>query len=155
VSQVEKVAFQSRPRKIRVVATIAAVVLVAVFTLVAILLRDTPTGVIFQLSDQVAMVGIGVLLGAGAMLLTRPRVRADAKGVEVRNLFGTRWFDWDIVEHVSFPDGSAWARLELPDDEYVPIMAVQAIDGLSAVTATRELRRIHQRSAAETAELDG
>ncbi|WP_423202259.1 PH domain-containing protein [Herbihabitans rhizosphaerae] len=133
-----------RPKKVRIVAGIGAVVLVAAFTIVAILLRNSPTGVIFRTTDQIAMVAVGVLLGAGAMLFARPRVRADADGVDVRNMLGDKRFNWDDVEHVSFPDGSAWARLELPDDEYVPVMAIQAIDGERAVLAMRELRRLHR-----------
>lgn len=143
--------FQARPRKVRVLASIGAVVLVAVFTVVAVLLRNTPTGVYFYLSDQIAMVGIGVLLGCGALMFARPRVRADLDGVEVRNMLGSRRYAWTDIESVSFPDGSAWARLELPDDEYVPILAVQAIDGDHAVTAMRELRRL-RREAATVAE---
>jgi len=131
-----------------VLASIGAVVFVAVFTVVAILLRNTPTGVYFYLSDQIAMVGIGVLLGCGALLFARPRVRADLAGVEVRNMLGARRYDWTDVEQVSFPDGSAWARLELPDDEYVPILAVQAIDGDHAVVAMRELRRLRREALA-------
>jgi hypothetical protein len=145
----QAVLFQARPRKVRWAAAVVAVLLIAVFSVVGALLRDTPTGVIFQVSDQIAMVGIGVLLGSGALLFARPRVRADAEGIEVRNVAGTRRFDWSLVEGVSFPDGSAWARLDLPDDEYVPIMAVQAIDGRHAVVATRELRRIHRESTSD------
>lgn len=143
--------FQARPRKVRVLASFGAVIFVAVFTVVAVLLRNTPTGVYFYLSDQIAMVGIGVLLGCGALMFARPRVRADLDGVEVRNMLGSRRYAWTDIESVSFPDGSAWARLELPDDEYVPILAVQAIDGDHAVTAMRELRRL-RREAATVAE---
>ncbi len=135
---------KSRPRKVRFVSVTFAVVFVAVFTVVAVLLRNTPTGVFFQLSDQIAMVGIGVLLAAGALWLTRPRVQADAEGVTVRNLLGSTRYPWGVVESVSFPDGAAWARLELPDDEYVPVMAVQSIDGDRAVAAIRELRKLHR-----------
>jgi hypothetical protein len=46
---------------------------------------------------------------------------------------------------VSFPDGQPWARLELPSDEYVPIVAIQAADGELAVTAIRELRALHRK----------
>jgi hypothetical protein len=140
--------FQARPRKIRVLSIVGAVVLVAVFTVVAILLRNTPTGVYFYLSDQIAMVGIGVLIACGALMFGRPRVRADLEGVEVRNMLGSRRYAWQDIESVSFPDGSAWARLEFPDDEYVPVMAVQAIDGEHAVAAMRELRRLRREAAA-------
>ncbi|MGQ0838911.1 PH domain-containing protein [Actinokineospora sp.] len=121
-----------------------AVVFVGVFTVVAVLLRNTPTGVFFQVSDQIAMVGIGVLLACGALWFTRPKVSADAAGIDVRNLLGTTRYPWEVVRSVSFPDGAAFARLELPDDEYVPVMAVQAIDGDRAVAAIRELRRLHR-----------
>lgn len=133
-----------RPRKIRTVAVVSAVFLVVVFTIVGLLLGDTPTGVIFRTSDQVAMIILGVLLACGVLLLARPRVRADESGVEVRNVVTARRFEWSEVLHVSFPDGASWARLELPDDEYVSIMAVQAVDREHAVAAVRALRELHK-----------
>ncbi|WP_309114864.1 PH domain-containing protein [Saccharothrix sp.] len=133
-----------RPRKIRTVAIASAVFLVVVFTIVGLLLGDTPTGVIFRTSDQVAMILLGVLLACGVLLLTRPRVRADESGVEVRNVITAHRFEWGEVLHVSFPDGASWARLELPDDEYVSIMAVQAVDREHAVAAVRALRELHK-----------
>jgi hypothetical protein len=140
--------FQSRPRKVRFVAGLLAAVFVAVFTVVAILLRSEWTGAYFQMSDQIAMVGIGVMLAAGILLFTRSRVRADSSGIEVRNLIGNRRFEWKQVEHVSFPDGASFARLELPDDEYVTIMAIPAIDGERSVAAMRELRRLKAQNPA-------
>ena len=133
-----------RPHRIRVFAGIAAAAFVAVFVVIAVLLKSSATGVYFHTSDQVAMVGIGLALAAGALWLTRPRVLADAEGIEVRNLLGPRRFSWDLVRHVSFPDGARWARLELPADEYVPMLAIQSIDGERAVAAMRELRRLHR-----------
>ncbi|MPZ65932.1 MAG: PH domain-containing protein [Pseudonocardiaceae bacterium] len=133
---------QVRPRRARVVAVVSAVVLIAVFTVIAVLLRETPTGVYFRVSDQVAMVLLGVLLAGAALLFARPRVRADVDGVEVRNLLGARRLPWDLVLAVSFPDGTPWARLELPDDEYIAVMAIQAADRQHAVRALRELREL-------------
>ncbi|MFI9011992.1 PH domain-containing protein [Actinosynnema sp. NPDC053489] len=137
-----------RPKRIRVVAWAGAVFLVAVFTVVGVLLGNTPTGVIFRVSDQVAMVCLGVLLACGMLLLARPRVRADAEGVEVRNVVTAHRFAWSEVLHVSFPDGASWARLELPDDEYVSIMAIQAVDRDHAVAAVRALRDLHRSATA-------
>ncbi|MDT7559779.1 MAG: hypothetical protein QOI68_4249, partial [Pseudonocardiales bacterium] len=74
---------------------------------------------------------------------TLARVRADADGVEVRNLLITRYLPWSEVLEVSFPDGARWARLELPDDEYLPVSAIQLVDGQRAVTAIGELRALH------------
>ncbi|WP_424186003.1 PH domain-containing protein [Actinokineospora sp. G85] len=140
----------SRPRKVRWVSGVFAVVFIAVFTVVAVLLRETPTGVYFQVSDQVAMVGIGVLMACGALWFTRPKVTADAGGVSVRNMLGSTRFAWSEVVSISFPDGASWARLELPDDEYVPVMAVQAIDGDRAVATIRELRALHKAALADS-----
>ncbi|TWP46733.1 PH domain-containing protein [Lentzea tibetensis] len=135
---------ECRPRKIRRVAWVCAVGLVVVFAIVGVLLGNTPTGVIFRVSDQVAMVLLGFLLAGGVLLLTRPRVRADAEGVEVRNVFTVHRFKWTDVLYVSFPDGAAWARLELPHDEFISIMAVQATDREHAVKAVRALRELHR-----------
>ncbi len=129
----------------------AAVVFVASMTVVALLVRGAQTGVYFRLADQIAMVVLGLLFAAGALLFTRPRVRADADGVEVRNLLTTKRVPWDLIEAVSFPDGSAWARLELPSDEYLSLMAIQAVDrrrAVTALTALREMQSRHFRSAA-------
>lgn len=133
-----------RPRKVRRVAIPIAILLIGVFALVGTLLRNTPTGVVFNLSDQIAMGVLGLLLASGVMLLTRPRLRADADGLEVRNIIGTQRIPWQLVQGVTFPDGAPWARVELPEDEYVPIMAVQATDGDHAVTAMRSLRELRR-----------
>ena len=136
-----------RPRRARWVAVLLAVALVVVFSVVAALLRRTDTGVYFRTADQVAMVLLGVLLAAAALLFARPRLRADADGVYVRNVVGTHRLPWALVLRVSFPEGAAWARLELPDDEYLAVMAIQAADRQHAVSAIRQLRELHRRYA--------
>ncbi len=133
-----------RPRRAVWMSAALAALLVGVFTTVAVLLRSQDTGVIFHLSDQIAMVGIGLLLAAASMLFALPRVRADAERVEVRNILTTRRFGWNEVEAVSFPDGASFARLELPDHEYHAVLAVQAVDRDHAVEAVRTLRRLHR-----------
>ena len=138
--------FTARPRKLRLYASILAVVIVAAFVVIALFLKDSNTGVHFATSDQVAMVGIGLAIAAAILWPTWARVRADGKGVEVRNMLGVRRFDWSQVRAVSFPDKAWWARLELPGDEYVPMLAIQALDGGRAVAAMRELRRLHRES---------
>jgi hypothetical protein len=132
-----------RPVRVRWVAWVCAIVLVGVMTAAAALLRSASTGVYFRTADQVAMVLLGLLMALGILTLTLARVRADADGVEVRNLLVTRRLPWSEVLEVSFPDGSRWARLELPDDEYLPVTAIQLVDGPRAVTAIRQLRALH------------
>jgi hypothetical protein len=131
-----------RPQKVRRIAIPVAVALVVIFAVVAVLLKSGSTGVRFGLSDQVSIAGIGVLLGCAVLLLIRPRVVADADGVEVRNVLFGQKVPWSMIQAVSFPDGAPWARLELPHDEYVPVAAIQAADGERAVAAIRELRAL-------------
>jgi hypothetical protein len=134
-----------RPRKVRMIAIPVAVALVVVFTVVGLLLRSRSTGVNFGLSDKVSLIAIGVVLACAALVFVRPRVVADEEGVEVRNaLFGQK-VPWSTIRAVSFPDGAPWARLELPGDEYVPVVAIQAMDGELAVAAIRELRALHRK----------
>ena len=137
-----------RPRRVRFVAVPVALGLVALFVVIAILLRNTPTGAYFKVSDQIAMGMVGVLLACGVLLLTRPRVRAQQEWIEVRNLLGSTRYAWSEVRGLSFPDGAAWARLDLPADEYISIMAVQAADGARAVTAMRALRALYKDASA-------
>lgn len=134
----------ARPQRAAWMGGALGVLLLAVFTVVAVLLRGSDSGAIFHLSDQIAMVGVGLLLGLACASFGTPRVRADSRGIDVRNVGTTRHFDWDEVLSVSFPDGASFARLELPDDEYYPLLAVQAVDRHRAVTAVRGLRRLHK-----------
>jgi hypothetical protein len=64
----------------------------------------------------------------------------------VRNVLLSRRFAWHEVLSISFPDGASWARLELPEDEYYPVIAVQAVDRERAVIAVRALRRLHKQA---------
>jgi hypothetical protein len=142
-----------RPRRVLVAAWVGAVATVVAFGIVAVLLRTSDTGVYFRLADQVAMALLGVLIAAGVLLLARPRVRADARGIEVRNVGVPRYLPWELVRAVAFPDGASWARVDLPDDEYLAVMAVQAVDGQRAVVGIRKLRALHAaaRGAARSA----
>ena len=75
-----------RPRKTLIAAWVGAVAVLGLFVLIAALLRTADTGVYFRLADQVSMVLLGLFIGGGVLLLARPRVRADATGIEVRNV---------------------------------------------------------------------
>ena len=139
------VELEVRPRRIRWVAWLIAVLLVAFFTTGAMLVYVRSAGFNFRPADQVAMVVLGLLLAGGALLFTRPRLRAGRGGVEVRATILTRRVAWDDVLAVSFPDGAQFARLELPDDEYLVVSAIQAVDKNHAAHAVRSLRGLHAR----------
>jgi hypothetical protein len=138
-----------RPRRALWMSSAVAVVVLVVFAVVSALLRGSNTGAIFEVSDQIAMMGVGVLLAGASMLFATPRVRATPEGVEVRNVLVGRKFSWLEVLSVSFPDGASFARLELPEDEYYGLLAIQAVDRVHAVEAVRSLRRLHKQAWAD------
>jgi len=118
----------------------AAAVIVISAVAVGVLLKISSTGVIFQTADQIAMALLGVIIAGAVLLFARPRLRIGAPGVAVRNLFGYRLIPWSDVVGVTFPRGARWARVDLPDDEYVPVMAIQAVDKERAVDAMDRVR---------------
>ena len=139
------------PRRLRIICAVAAAAVVGVMLVVALLLKSSSTGVVtFRTADQVAMVGLGLLIGAGILALGRPRVDADLNGIRVRNI-GTRHdLPWRAVRAVRFDRRSAWATLLLENDDEVAVLAVQAADRERAVLATEGLRALH--AAARDAE---
>lgn len=120
----------------------AAALILAVHVTVGVLLKISSTGVIFQTADQVAIALLGAVIAGAVLLFARPRLRVGASGVSVRNLMGDRLIPWSDVVDVSFPVGARWARVDLPDDEYVPAMAIQAIDKERAVEAMDSVREL-------------
>jgi hypothetical protein len=136
---------QVRPHMTSYFAYIAAVIVAAGLIAVGFLLKIRSTGVFFHTSDQVAMAGLGIVIAAVILLLTRPRLRVGRSGVSVRNLFGDRLIAWSEVVDVSFPRGARWARVDLPDDEYIPVMAIQAVDRQRAVQAMDAVRALMAR----------
>ena len=138
------------PRRLRRICLVLAVVVLVVFGVLALLLpRGTADGQTFGLADQLSFFGIGVVLTAGVLVLTRFRVRADERGIWVRNSLGERYFPWAVVVSVDLPDGGTWAQLELHDDETVALLAVQTSDGDVAIDALIALRRLLRESRDE------
>ena len=137
------------PRRMRLVCAVVAAVVLVVMVTVALLLQTSSTGVVtFGPADQLAMVGLGVLLAAGILLLGRSRVDADAAGVRVRNILGSHDLPWSAVRSVRFGRDSAWASLLLVTGEEVAVLAVQAADRERAVAAVEGLRGLLERSRA-------
>jgi hypothetical protein len=123
-----------------------AVLVLAVFAVIAVLLRGGDTGAAFGPADQVSIFGIGVAVAAGILVLARPTLEADERELRVRNVVGRHTVPWTAVRAVLFRDNRPWASLELADDEQLPLMAVQAADGERTVAVVRELRALLERS---------
>jgi len=132
-----------RPRKLRIMAWVLATFVVVAMVIVGLLLKQSSTGALtFRTADQVAMIGLGVIIAGGVLILTRPYVRADANGIDMRNFGGAKHIPWQVVRGVRFSDASPWATLELQDDDAFTLLAIQAVDGERAADATEGLRRL-------------
>jgi len=131
-----------RPYRTPIFAYAAAFLIAAVHIVVGLLLKIKSSGVIFQTADQVALALLGLVFAGAVLLFARPRLRVGAAGLSVRNLLGYRLIPWPDVVGVSFPAGSRWARIDLPDDEYIPVMAIQAVDKDRAVAAMDTVRSL-------------
>jgi hypothetical protein len=147
VSQREVWDVELRPHLTPLFAYAAAFLIATVHIVAGLLLKAQSSGVIFQTADQVALALLGLVLAAAVLLLARPRLRVGPAGLSVRNVLGDRLIPWSDTVGVSFPVGSRWARIDLPDDEYVPVMAIQAVDkdrAVAAMDAVRGLLKVYR-----------
>lgn len=133
-------------------AWILAVLIVVAMVVVGLLLKQSNTGsVTFRTADQVAMIGLGLIIAGGILIMTRPYVRADAAGLVVRNFGGDKHIPWQVIREVRFSDAAPWATLQLEDDDALTMLAIQAVDGKAAADATEDLRRLLVASRGGTA----
>lgn len=131
-----------RPRMLTRASRLTSVIVMVVFVGLGATLGATLGSA--RLSDKLSMVGIGAVLAAVALLFTRPRVEADASGIQVRNILGDVTLSWQVVRAIIVRDGTPWAVLDLHDDEQMSLLAVQTGDGPQAAAALRALRRLHE-----------
>jgi hypothetical protein len=123
----------------------AAFLIAAAHIAVGFLLKIGSSGVLFRTADQVGIALVGITLACLVLLLARARVRAGKSGIAVRNALAYKVIPWSDVVDVSFPLGARWARVDLADDEYTPVMAIQAVDKDRAVRAMNDLRTLMER----------
>lgn len=143
---------EAKPRKVSKVAYAAAGAIVVIFTLVATALTGS-TGegtAVFRTGDQAAMIGLGICAALGALAFARPRVKANAQGIWIRNVFGTYDLPWGAVREVRFERGHPWVTLELADDDTLAVLAIQASDKEYAVAAVRGLRALHKQAMSDS-----
>lgn len=136
--------YDYRPRWMPRVAVGAAVVVVIVHVVFGALLTISNTGPDVGLSDQIGVALIGIVEGCAIGLFTRARLRLGPQGIGVRNLVSERVFGWDEIEGLVYPEGKFCARLLLPADEHIPVLAIQARDGDRAVAAMEQFRTLRE-----------
>lgn len=134
-----------RPRRIAVYGAVAAVAVLATMIVLGLLLDSD--GVPLRMVDKIGFMSVGVAGAAAIMLVARPRIVADEKGMTVRNVLGDAFLPWPVVLKIAFPPGAHWAQAVLADDETHPLMAIQAMDRDRAVEALRAIRALHARYA--------
>ncbi|AKK03217.1 PH domain-containing protein [Corynebacterium epidermidicanis] len=127
------------------VSWFAVAVVLAVHIFMAVVVDIGDTGAAVTPIDKFAFIGIGLIIAFFAYHLRRPRVRANADGVEVRNFIGTRFYPWSVIYGLSFPKGDRMARLELPEFEYVPMWAFQSGDGQEVVAKVNAFRDLEDK----------
>ena len=97
--------------------------------------------------EQLARRGVGLILAGACLLLTRPRVWANASYIRVRNVFSTKTLPWGVIRDVGVTEGSSWGLLDLHDDDQLSMLGLQVGDGQYAVNAMRRLRVLHAASS--------
>lgn len=132
-------------QKLRMWAIIAAIVVFAIHVFMGVVVDFGNTGATVTLIDQLAFPLIGLIIAGFILLLTRARVRVNAHGVEVRNLLNAKFYPWADVYGLSFPKKSRWARLELPDFEFVPMLAIQSADGARVIENVQRFRELEDK----------
>ncbi|MEY8208724.1 PH domain-containing protein [Corynebacterium sp. MNWGS58] len=132
-----------RSRRLRVYALVLIPIIMAVHIFMAWQLSLEFTGAAITGIDYLAFPGVGLVISVLVWLaLSRPRVRVNSDGVEVRNIIGTRFYYWELIYGLTFPEGARMARLELPEFEYMPLWAIQASDGKDGIEAVRKFRAL-------------
>lgn len=138
----------------RQLCALLGLVVLGVMVYVAAGLKETTNTVVnYGAPDQVAMVGLGLVLAAGFLCLGRSRVDADAEGVRFRNVALGHELPWSAVRAVEFERKSAWASLVLENGDEVSLLAVQAVDRERAVAAVEGLRALHAAARAKDPKL--
>lgn len=131
-----------RPHLTPYFAYVAAFFIAAIHIVAGLLLKTQSSGVVFRTADQVAIATLGLIIAGAVLMLALPRLRVGSAGISVRNLLSYRLIQWSEVVDVVFPHGARWARVELLGDEYIPLMAIQAVDKGRAVAAMDKLRTL-------------
>ena len=125
----------------------AAAVLI-VFVVIALVMKHHTAGAHFLGNDQIGTLVVGIVLAGLFVMLTRPRLRADADGFHLRGfLGGWRHIPWNLIVRIDFPGKVRFARVVLPAEETLAIYAVSRFDAKQAVVTMASLRELHEKYA--------
>lgn len=137
--------FEVRSPFLKRLAFIGVVVVMIIHIIMSVIVAIGDTGVPVTGLDQLSFIGIGLIFSLVCLLLLRPRVRVNSTGVEIRNVVNAQFYPWEIVHGLSFPASAKIARLELPDFEFVPMMALNIYDKDTIAKNVERFRLIEDR----------
>lgn len=140
-----------RPRRLRLVAVVIAVLLTSA-TLFGWFALPQEIRVLFTPSQLLTLLGLLAVLLLVMLSLAASVVRADRDGLRFRNGLRTHTVPWSRVHKVILRRGDPWAMLLLTpadgrpftadlDAEKRQLMALQYGDGAAAQLGVEELRR--------------
>ncbi|MGP3980175.1 PH domain-containing protein [Streptomyces sp. KR80] len=126
-----------RPTRTRVVLLGVGAALLAVLTAIALLLPSLGPG------ERLSFIVTGLLFLGVLMLLSRPKVVADAEGVTVVNLTTRRRLEWAQILGVNLRPGDPWVHLDLADGTSLAAMGIQpGVARSRAISDARALRAL-------------
>ncbi|GAA2405681.1 PH domain-containing protein [Streptomyces glaucosporus] len=123
-----------RPTRTRIVLLTVGVAILVTLIVIAMLLETAGPG------ERAAFVLTGVLFLGVLVLLSRPKVVADAGGVTVVNLTTKRRLEWAEIVGVHLRPGDPWVLLDLSDGTSLPAMGIQP--GIARERALRDAKAL-------------
>ncbi|MFD6418914.1 PH domain-containing protein [Streptomyces sp. NPDC060194] len=123
-----------RPNRTRAVLLTLGVAVFAAVSTVGLLVPRLSTG------EKISFVFTGALLCGVLVLLSRPKVVADDRGVTVVNLTTARRLEWAEIVQVNLRSGDPWVYLDLSDGTSLPAMGIQP--GIAREKALRDARAL-------------
>lgn len=124
-----------RPRFARVAGSLVAVLVVVGCTVIAL----TGQGPSFTVTQRVAIIVWGLLVGAAALWLVAANAHATPSGLRVHNLVRSRTLEWPEIVAVRFGRDDPWVTLDLADGTTLAVLAVQRADGAHGVRDANRL----------------
>lgn len=123
-----------RPNGTRVVLLSVGTVMLVVITAMSVMLEKLNAG------ERVSFVFVGLLFFGVLVLLSRPKVVADATGVTVVNITRTRRLEWAEILRVNLRVGDPWVFLDLSDGTSLAALGIQP--GVAKQKALRDARTL-------------
>ncbi|MER8046228.1 PH domain-containing protein [Streptomyces sp. NPDC094032] len=123
-----------RPGRTRVVLLTVGVAMFVVISAVGMMLEKLGPG------ERASFVFTAALFLGVLVLLSRPKVVADAQGVTVVNITRTRRLAWAEILKVNLRPGDPWVFLDLSDGTSMPVLGIQP--GIAKESAIRDARAL-------------